>query len=169
MNNGKGVFSLWGVLQGSGFTWGEFSLNSVAAADLDGDRYPEIALTTGIDDGVTIYRNLTTPPHGADQDGNGVLDECEKTHFRRGDWNQDGRLNLSDAVSLIDYLFRGGERFPCTKAGDADDSGRLNITDPIRILLYLFRSGAAPAEPFTACGKDPTADSLSCLRFAPCE
>ena len=132
-------------------------------------RYPEIAVTTGLGDGVTILRNVTTPPVGTDNDGNGVLDDCERAVFRRGDWNQDGQFNLSDAISLVDYLFRGGERFPFTKAGDADDSGRLNITDPIRIVLHLFRGGAAPAAPFPACGKDPTGDSLSCIRFGPCE
>ena len=65
-------------------------------------------MTTGLGDGVTILRNVTTPPLGADNDGNGVLDDCERAVFRRGDWNQDGQFNLSDAISLVDYLFRGG-------------------------------------------------------------
>jgi len=85
--------------------------------------------------------------------------------FLRGDANQDGRVEISDPVQILAYLFLGVAAPPCLDAADADDSGRLDITDPIVILGFLFRGSSEPAAPgpFDA-GPDPTPDPLSCLK-----
>lgn len=98
-----------------------------------------------------------------------LLGEPAAPAFRRGDTNGDGRLDLSDAVAALGFLFLGSpQKLPCDSAADADDSGKLAITDAIYLLSYLFTGGTAPPPPFGACGVDATLDGLPCEVFAPC-
>jgi hypothetical protein len=83
--------------------------------------------------------------------------------FRRGDANADGRVDISDAIRILGYLFLGRQGMACDSAADADDSGSLDISDPIRILVHLFLSAAPPPAPGPErCGADPTKDALPC-------
>jgi hypothetical protein len=85
------------------------------------------------------------------------------TIFRRGDADANGRLELTDAVVTLGFLFLGTRAPACFDAADADDSGKLAITDPIRTLNYLFLGGPAPPAPGpNVCGEDPTSDALGC-------
>ena len=91
--------------------------------------------------------------------------------FHRGDANNDGKLNIADAINGLDFLFQGTS-IPCKEALDANDDGQVNITDPVFVLSYLFRGGAAPAPPGPppqACGADPEPSvHLSCDTFTSC-
>ncbi|MBC8187966.1 MAG: hypothetical protein H8E78_07150, partial [Proteobacteria bacterium] len=81
--------------------------------------------------------------------------------------NGDGGIDISDAVTTLDYLFTGGS-IGCEKAADSNDDGAINVADGIALLGYLFSgTGDLPA-PFPACGIDPTADALECDSFAAC-
>jgi hypothetical protein len=89
--------------------------------------------------------------------------------FVRGDADGDGRLNITDPVRVLRFLFLGeAAGLPCLDSADADDNGSLSIADGIYVLSYLFRSGAAPAAPFPRCGIDPTPDALECARSNCC-
>jgi hypothetical protein len=94
--------------------------------------------------------------------------------FVRGDANLDQRVDLSDAVAILNFLFSGQGGFhDCKDAMDADDNGSLEVTDGIRILNFLFQGGEKPAAPFEECGFDTAHDpvdpnatkSLGCLEF----
>lgn len=90
--------------------------------------------------------------------------------FRRGDVNADDRLDISDAVATLLFLFSGGGAPPCPDSADIDDDGKIAITDAVRILSHLFQGGGAPEEPYSECGPDPTPDDdLGCASFPPCE
>jgi hypothetical protein len=81
--------------------------------------------------------------------------------LRRGDVDQSGALDITDAIQLLGYLFLGTAAPPCADAADADDNGTHDITDAIRILGYLFLGSAPPAAPGPdGCGLDPTEDLL---------
>jgi hypothetical protein len=82
--------------------------------------------------------------------------------FVRGDVEENGDLNLSDAVVILGFLFVGGAEPMCLDAADVDDNGEVNITDPIGLLTYLFLSGLPPAFPHPLPGYDMTADGLTC-------
>ena len=97
-----------------------------------------------------------------------VLRERLETTFRRGDANADGVVDASDSISLLHYLFRGGEPPSCSAAADADDNGRLNVGDPIGILRHLFGGAGQLPVPFVGCGVDPTPDGLACESFGAC-
>ena len=82
--------------------------------------------------------------------------------FVRGDTNRDGRLDISDPVATLLYLFQGSEILTCEDHGDVDDNGILQLTDPVLALSFLFREGSSPAPPFPEPGLDPTADDYDC-------
>jgi hypothetical protein len=82
--------------------------------------------------------------------------------FIRGDVEENGFINISDAIAVLSYLFIGGKKPSCPDTADVTDDGIVNITDPIALLGYLFLSGKAPASPFPQAGLDPTGDDLAC-------
>jgi ELWxxDGT repeat protein len=81
-----------------------------------------------------------------------ALELEEDARFRRGDCNGDGALDISDAVCILEWLFRGGAPAGCAAASNANGDGAVDISDPIWILGHLFLGGPPPAEPFPDCG-----------------
>ncbi|MEZ5357759.1 MAG: dockerin type I repeat-containing protein [Candidatus Zixiibacteriota bacterium] len=61
-----------------------------------------------------------------------------------GDANDDGALNIGDAVFLINYIFSGGAAPSCSQAADANGDGSVNIADAVYLINYIFRGGVAP-------------------------
>jgi hypothetical protein len=107
----------------------------------------------------TIQVNATSSC-GAALTGATAEASCE-ARFRRGDHNGDGSLDISDALSLLGYIFTNGSSH-CMDSGDANDDGGVDVSDAVRVLLHLFgNSGPLPA-PHGVCGSDPTPDALSC-------
>lgn len=87
--------------------------------------------------------------------------------FARGDANQDGEQNISDALRILHFLFQGGgPTDECLNAMDADDNGSVELTDVIRILQFLFLGKGELPAPFPGCGHDPddpaTSGNLGC-------
>ncbi len=78
-------------------------------------------------------------------------------------------VNVTDAVTLLSFIFRDGNVPDCRKAADADDNGSVSVTDAIRILLHLFGGGGPLPAPFSSCGVDPSPDELPCESFRACE
>lgn len=89
--------------------------------------------------------------------------------FHRGDANGDSRLNLTDPIYSLGYLFLGTEAPGCLDAADADDNGRIDLADAVATVLFLFLGGdPIPPPGLLACGEDPTPDGLSCATFPFC-
>jgi hypothetical protein len=82
--------------------------------------------------------------------------------FLRGDANQDGKVDVSDAVTLVRSLFHAGEPLTCEDAADSNDDGKLNVEDAISTLVYLFAEGGIPNPGPLVSGPDPTCDLLDC-------
>jgi hypothetical protein len=94
---------------------------------------------------------------------------AKRTLFIRGDANADGARDLSDAVSILGYLFLGDAgAVRCAKSADSNDDGLLDLTDAVSLLSHLFLGGPPPADPYERCGEDPTPDPLDCQAFPPC-
>ncbi len=87
--------------------------------------------------------------------------------FIRGDCNADASVQISDPVTLLDFLFSPGFTLVCDAACDANADGDVDIADAIYMLGYLFVPGSPviPA-PFPECGTD--LPSSSCDSFPPC-
>jgi len=73
---------------------------------------------------------------------------------RKGDLNQDGRLTVSDAVSLLRLLYGHTGSFPCGEGTleeesnrvlyDLNGDGSVNVADIVYLLAYLYTRGPAP-------------------------
>ena len=88
--------------------------------------------------------------------------------FLRADANTDGRVNVSDAIRILTYLFAGGVDLSCLKTADVDADSGVNISDPILLLNYLFSDGAPLAEPRGECGVESRETTVSCVSYRPC-
>ncbi len=81
--------------------------------------------------------------------------------FLRGDASHDKKVDLSDAITILNYLFNGGP-LSCQDSADANDDGKIDISDAVRILNFLFQGGERIATPYPEAGIDSTEDKLSC-------
>lgn len=90
--------------------------------------------------------------------------------FRRADTTSDSLRDISDAVSVLLYLFSGGFPMQCPDAADIDDNGVIEITDPIALLgqLFLGHPDQIPG-PFPECGGDLTEDDLGACEYHACQ
>ncbi len=82
--------------------------------------------------------------------------------FIRADANSDKTVDISDAVTMLLYLFAGTDSHSCYDSLDANDDGTVNIADPVMTLGYLFAHQPSPPAPFPEPGLDPTLDPLCC-------
>jgi hypothetical protein len=90
-------------------------------------------------------------------------------HFRRGDVDGNGGMDITDVVVPLFWLFLGGQEPNCFDAADVDDNGQIDLTDVINQMQYLFQAGDPPAAPGVNCGIDPTEDELPECRQETCK
>jgi hypothetical protein len=63
-----------------------------------------------------------------------------------GDANGDADVNVSDAVSIINYVFVGGNPPEPLKVGDVNCDGTCNVSDAVWIINYVFVGGNVPCD-----------------------
>jgi HYDIN/CFA65/VesB-like, Ig-like domain/PQQ-like domain/Dockerin type I domain len=63
-----------------------------------------------------------------------------------GDASNDGEVNVSDAVWIINYVFVGGDPPNPYEAGDTDCSGSVDVSDAVWIINYVFVGGNDPCD-----------------------
>jgi hypothetical protein len=61
-----------------------------------------------------------------------------------GDADNSGKFNISDAVFIVNRVFKGGPTPPCCDGADADSNGQFNISDAVYIINRVFKGGPAP-------------------------
>lgn len=105
----------------------------------------------------------------ADTNADGIPDACE-ARFVRGDCDADGRIEISDGLFSLMYLFVAGSPIPrCLEACDANSDTGHNLADAVFTLNFLFRAGDVPSPPYPDCAADPeVATTLGC-RTRSCE
>ncbi len=107
---------------------------TVTLNDPDGDGFPNW------DDNCPGDFN----PDQADSDGDNIGDVCD---WQYGDPNRDDRINITDVVYLITYIFRTGPSPDPVESGDANCDARVNIADAVFLINYVFASGPEPSCP----------------------
>ena len=82
--------------------------------------------------------------------------------FIRGDANESGVVDISDAIVILGYLFSGADGpettiRPVLSAGDANDDGNVDLSDAIHVIGHLFLGTAYRIpQPYPYWGFDPT-------------
>ena len=61
-----------------------------------------------------------------------------------GDANGDGEINVGDAVSLINYIFKAGPAPSPLENADANCDSHVNIGDAIFLINFIFKGGHPP-------------------------
>ncbi len=85
--------------------------------------------------------------------------------FRRGDANGDGKVDISDAITINTGISTPAT-LACADAADANDDGVISVEDSLALLAYLFEGGAPPAAPGPSTpGVDPTDDVYGCAVY----
>jgi len=70
------------------------------------------------------------------------------TYSSTGDANADCKVNVSDAVLIINYAFAGGiAPDPCI-AGDPNGDVKVNVSDAVYITNYAFSGGTPPVQAY---------------------
>ena len=85
------------------------------------------------------------------------------TAFIRGDSNGDGKVDISDPITTLSFLFLGARQPACFDAADANDDGEVDVSDGIATFNYLYVGDRVLPPPNGVPGTDPTPDSLGCL------
>jgi hypothetical protein len=132
---------------------------------VDGTDYPETGLSV-VKDGLVI-----AGPCGADPSCDVVANaySVEVRSFsqlslatviggrqRPGDCNQDGTIDISDAICLLGYLFLGDPtRLPCGDGSathvanrsliDSNVDAQIDLSDAVYVLSFLFSGGQPPS------------------------
>jgi hypothetical protein len=83
--------------------------------------------------------------------------------FRRGDCNDDGTVDISDGVCILNWLFLGGATPGCVAVTNTNGDAVSDISDGVFLLTHLFLGGPAPVAPFPECGPGTLpADEVTC-------
>jgi len=77
--------------------------------------------------------------------------------------------DLTDAMLLLDSLFKGKQTILCEDAADTNDSGLIEVSDVVLLLNHFFRGGPPPNWPYPLPGTDDVegSDSLDCGKALP--
>lgn len=76
----------------------------------------------------------------------------EASDFIRCDPNNDSRINIADAIWIINELVRKGPATACAAAADCNSDENRDLTDAVFAIAYQFQGGMAPGAPFRECG-----------------
>ena len=139
----------WEVTSGSGTVQGSSTGTEV---DILGSASGDVVVKLTVKDRCGAQRSATHTvnftPAGGRQKPN--------------DENQDGKMDISDAVAVLNYLFTGtNPSLPCASGDkgdpaniallDANGDGKVDLSDPVRLLESLFLSlDAVPSNCLTA-------------------
>ena len=63
-----------------------------------------------------------------------------------GDANDDNKVNVSDAVSIINYVFSGGETPNPIESCDGNCDDKCNVSDAVYIINFVFSGGYYPCD-----------------------
>ncbi len=61
-----------------------------------------------------------------------------------GDVNGDGKINVTDAIFLVNFLFKNGPEPNPPPAGDINADCVTTVSDIVYLINYLYKGGAAP-------------------------
>lgn len=97
------------------------------------------------------------------EDGVSLVPDGLKVVFRHGDANGDDATDISDAMAVLSWLFRGGAPLVCADAADVNDDGSVRMDDAVMILMALYQDApTGRSVPINEPTVDLDEDDLDC-------
>lgn len=103
-----------------------------------------VALADSLGEIVNWAKVSTTSPEMFLLNNTGIDTTVSREDYVCGDANGDGGVNISDAVYIINCIFRGGPCAEPDKGGDPNCDGTANISDGVYLINLIFRGGPDP-------------------------
>ena len=75
-----------------------------------------------------------------------ICDFTTEIGYICGDANGDLTVNVSDAVSIINFVFVGGQEPDPYQSGDTNCDGSINVSDAVWIINFVFVGGNDPCD-----------------------
>jgi len=69
---------------------------------------------------------------------------ADAIEYRWGDADNSDRVNLTDAIFIIQYVFQGSGVPVNRNAADPNGDGSINVSDAVYLISYIFTGGNAP-------------------------
>ena len=143
-----------------------FSISKGPPPDCNGNG---VADAVDLASGTSEDCNLDGVPdecQGPDNNGDGIIDVCQGSAFIRGDGNQDGGIDISDPIWMLQYLFSVAQ-VDCLAALDFNADQLVDLSDVIVELNFIFQGGTPPEFPYPDCGV-PAGTIGGCDSFSVC-
>ncbi len=101
-------------------------------------------------------------------DGAILLEPVSVVPFLRSDANADLRVDVADAIWMLQEQFVSGPSNDCAGASDANGDGLYNVADPTWVINYQFSDGPEPPAPYPDCGIVPGQTPEDCIEYPIC-
>ncbi|MBI2449221.1 hypothetical protein HYV49_02905 [Candidatus Pacearchaeota archaeon] len=132
--------------------------------DSMGANDPSFSSTTYFDDFIVIYDSGGGGQ--ANLEANNLEAKLSTPHlpgvFLRGDSNNDNKVDISDAINTLGFLFTSEGNITCKDAADTNDDGSIDISDAVYTLLHIFEGRFILPPNKGGKGMDLTSDNLGC-------
>ena len=132
----------------AGLSMGGMQTRSITLANLD--KFSHIGMFSGGSISPAISRLLKisytgpTPSIRVANAAGRMAEDVTVQVAKAGDATGDSKINVSDAVFIISYIFKAGP-FPNPYiAGDTNCDRTVNITDAVGLITFIFKGGPAP-------------------------
>jgi len=140
------------MVSNDGANWTQVWINHATIGDLEWEHMEYDISNTAANQAAVHIRFVMGPTDGGLRYNGWNIDdvrlmsyECET--YLCGDADADEDINVSDAVYIINYVFKGGPAPDPLEAGDADCDGAVNVSDGVYIINYVFKGGPEPCCP----------------------
>jgi hypothetical protein len=159
-DGGAGLARLWSIAAQPAGASAQLSSQTDAVVEVTFDRPGDYTIRLDVTDKGCVGDGSDVKTVSLDHVVS-VVPEHTDVFFRRTDSNTDGRVDLSDGVFVLNFLFLGGADPKCPDAADANDSGGIDLSDASFIFNFLFLGGREPPAPgHETCGAEDSEDGL---------
>lgn len=123
------------------------------ATQVENEPYPHTAgagescIVTGLELNSEYYFAMKTADEVFNwSDLSNLAQAVATSTYSCGDATGDGRVNISDVITIVNYIFLGGDILTPIEAADANCDTSVNVGDAVYITNYIFLGGPSPCD-----------------------